>query len=81
MYDPTGFIAPFLARAKISLQELWKEGVGWYDKLAPKLRHKWESYLKEMEQLDNVSFVRRIRPYDIVIPSTLILFADASKGA
>ena len=34
-----------------------------------------------MEQLNNVSFERRIRPHDIVIPSTLILFADASKGA
>ena len=25
VYDPVGFLVPFLARAKISLQELWKE--------------------------------------------------------
>ena len=31
-----------------------------------------------MEQLNNASFERRIRPHDILIPSTLILFADAS---
>ena len=81
MYDPIGFVALFLVRAKISLQELWEEGVVWDDKLAPAVKQKCESYFKDMEQLNNVSFERCIRPHDTVIPSTLILFADAPKGA
>ena len=27
IYDPIGFVAPFLVRAKINIQELWEEGV------------------------------------------------------
>ena len=81
VYDPIGFVAPFLVRVKISLQELWKEGVGWDDKLALAVSRKWDFYFKEMEQLNNVSLERCIRPHATVIPSTLILFSDASKGA
>ena len=31
IYDPIGFAAPYLARAKIGLQELRKKGLEWDD--------------------------------------------------
>ena len=36
IYDPIGFAAPYLVRAKIGLQELWKEGLDWDHELSPK---------------------------------------------
>ena len=44
IYDPIGFAFPFLVRAKVSLQELWWEGVDWDDKLAPSVQQKWSAY-------------------------------------
>ncbi|XP_067045471.1 uncharacterized protein [Acropora muricata] len=33
LFDPTGFLAPFLVRAKILLQRMWQCGIGWDDVL------------------------------------------------
>ena len=35
IYDPIGFAAPYLVRAKIGLQELWQKGLEWDDDLSP----------------------------------------------
>ncbi|XP_028404106.1 uncharacterized protein LOC114526785 [Dendronephthya gigantea] len=80
IYDPIGFASPFLVRAKISLQELWEEGVDWDDELPPSIQEKWSSYFKEMEQLNDVSFERCICPGKVVEPPTSCVFADASRG-
>ena len=56
IYDPIGFVSPFLVRAKIKLQELWEEGVDWDDELPPSIQETWLSYFKEMQQLNGISF-------------------------
>ena len=33
LFDPNGFLAPFLVRAKILLQQVWQCGIGWDDVL------------------------------------------------
>ena len=81
IYDPIGFASPFLVRAKISLQEFWKEGVHWDDELAPGVQQKWSAYFQEMEQLNGVFFERCILPQVTVDPPTLCVFADASRDA
>ena len=81
IYDPIGFVAPFLVRAKISLQELWEEGVDWDDELAPSIQKKWSSYFEEMEQMNGVSFERCICPRNIAESAILCVFPDASRGA
>lgn len=51
IYDPIGFAALYLVRAKIGLQELCQEGLNWDDELSSKDQIKWLSYFREMEQL------------------------------
>ena len=46
IYDPIGFAVPYMARAKIGLQELWKEGLDWDHELSPKDQMKWSSFTK-----------------------------------
>jgi hypothetical protein len=58
VYDPIGFAAPYLVRAKIGLQELWQEGHDRDDELSPNAQRKWLSYMEEMEQLNNISLER-----------------------
>ena len=84
IYDPIGFAAPYLVRAKIGLQDLWKEGLDWDDELSPNVETKWQAYFTEMQQLNSVWLDRCIRcicPAESVEPPILCVFADASRGA
>ena len=37
LFDPIGFLAPFLVRAKIPLQQVWQCGIGWNDVIQSKI--------------------------------------------
>ena len=34
-YNPLGYILPFTTRAKVLIQDLWKEEIGWDDPFQP----------------------------------------------
>ena len=40
LVDPLGFLAPFIIRAKILMQEIWIVGVGWDDPLPDEMNKK-----------------------------------------
>ena len=40
LFDPLGFLAPFIIRAKILMQEIWIVGVGWDDPLPDEMNKK-----------------------------------------
>ncbi|XP_070543712.1 uncharacterized protein [Ptychodera flava] len=48
VFDPLGFLAPFVLRGKRILQEMCKKGTEWDDPLPDDLRPKWESWLSEL---------------------------------
>lgn len=48
IYDPVGFAAAFLIRAKIGMQVLWQTGVDWDEEPPPAIRYKWIELFKEM---------------------------------
>ena len=81
IYDPIGFTAPYLVRAKIGLQELWQKGLEWDDDLSPSDQLKWLLYFKAMEQLNQISLERCLCPVAPAEPPTLCVFADASREA
>ena len=41
LFDPIGFLAPFLVKAKILLQRMWQCGIGWVDVLLSELLEEW----------------------------------------
>ncbi len=41
LFDPLGFLAPFLVRAKIILQRIWQLGVAWDDCLPQEITTHW----------------------------------------
>ena len=53
-YDPIGFAAAFIIRAKIGLQELWQTGLHWDDKLPCNVEEKWIQFYKEMKELKGI---------------------------
>ena len=78
-----GFASAFLIRAKIGLQELWKKGIDWDDKLPPEIQEKWTSLFQEMLTLNDISFEseRCLTPPDAIGLPVLCVFSDASEDA
>lgn len=83
LYDPLGFVAPIVLKAKIILQEMCRRGTGWDDPLADELRPKWEQWRSDLTHLENVSISRTYSPagFGRVSKADLHHFSDAGmKG-
>ena len=81
IYDPIGFAAAFIIRAKIGMQELWQTRVDWDTEVPTAVQGKWIELFKEMKELDNVSFKRALLTADAAEKPSLCLFSDASQEA
>ena len=80
IYDPVGFAAAFLIRAKIGFQELWQQGYEWDQDLPSAVQQKWLSLFKEMKELNEVSFPGSLSPPEPADSQpTVCVFADASQ--
>jgi hypothetical protein len=80
LYDPLQFLAPFVIRVKIIMQEIWTAGLDWDNVLPCNLSTKWENWVSELQSLSCVAIPRCLR---LPNPKTvdLNLFSDASKDA
>ncbi|XP_064488356.1 uncharacterized protein LOC135400454 [Ornithodoros turicata] len=79
VYDPLGWVAPFLVRAKYLFQKLWVMEVDWDDVLPDGIDAEWKKWCSEVDKLRNIQVPRR---YTESLPSrscsfTLRNFADA----
>ena len=80
LFDPIGFLAPYLVRAKILLQRMWQCGISWDDVLPSELLEEWSKWQQE---LDGISQFRISRFYRHVPDSPSAIephvFGDASE--
>ena len=82
MFDPLGFLKPFLTRGKILMQEMWTSGVNWDDKLDEVLEGKAYKWLEELPNLPSVTVARCLKlSKEEVASSALHVSADASPAA
>ena len=51
VFDPCGYLSPFVIRAKLLAQELWKRGIGWDQQLPVEIVKQWQSWLDELDGL------------------------------
>ena len=82
VFDPIGFLAPFIVRAKIFLQSLWKLRQGWDEKALEEIQQEWSVWQKELQSLAEFSVLRFYRLV-MVSPTSnqLHLFGDACEKA
>ena len=80
LYDPLGLLSPIIVQAKILLQELWANKLGWDDELPRQLCDKWEEFCEQLPMLAHFKIPRfALTPnYNYV---ELHCFADASEAA
>ncbi|XP_070141661.1 uncharacterized protein [Drosophila kikkawai] len=80
LFDPAGWLAPFIIRSKMFMQEIWLQDLGWDDKLPTHMSQRWQSFLKEYSHLNKIRVPRWVgyQPEVIVEHHG---FCDASQKA
>lgn len=81
IFDPVGFAAAFLIRAKIGMQHLWPQALEWDQELPSATREEWIRFFQEMGDLNHVTFERSLTPVDAIALPILFIFSDASNEA
>lgn len=82
LFDPLGWLAPFVIRAKIVMQALWLAKVNWDETQLPaEILADWQAIWEEIPKLSAVSIPRCIGPGRANTVIQLLGFSDASKTA
>ena len=80
-FDPMGFLAPNVIRAKILLQEMWASGLDWDDPLDLSQARQAKKWFEELTELSDVRVPRCLQLTSHVETVTLHTFTDASTDA
>lgn len=84
-YDPIGFIVPFTIQAKVLIQDLWKENIGWDEHIRPPtLLEQWLAWERELPVLPRLEIPRTYMPpaaETADVARELHIFCDASEWA
>ena len=82
-YDPLGYLVPFTTRAKILVQDLWKQERGWDNIIkTDSLLEKWQAWELELKNLPDIHFPRCYLPpctNAATSESHMHVFCDASE--
>ncbi len=84
-YDPVGYLIPFTTRAKVLVQDLRKNNLGWDDPITPdSLLTRWQDWQQELHSLNQIAIPRCYTPfkgYAEILNRDLHIFFDASERA
>lgn len=62
IYDPLGFLAPFLVQLKILLQDIWRSGIGWDEKIKEQdddnMYERWLNWIRHLPNIEKISIPR-----------------------
>ena len=81
VFDPIGFLSPFVLTAKLILHDWCRRGIFWDDKLEDDMLKKWQHWLSELERLNQVKIDRFLKTagFGKVTGFKIHHFADASN--
>ncbi|XP_071132834.1 uncharacterized protein [Mytilus edulis] len=83
IYDPLGLLSPVTIRNKILLQDIWKRGFDWDQKVDEDIRISWMDLAKDVEQVTHEVFNRYLfsKTSCNSTGNNLHVFVDASTKA
>ncbi|KAK0140258.1 hypothetical protein N1851_022806 [Merluccius polli] len=81
IYDPLGFLSPFILKAKQILQKVCMDKCGWDEVIPEHLAKPWKQWIAELDQLSRFEVDRCIKPESFGLTRTAELhhFCDASE--
>ena len=82
IFDPLGLLLPFLLKAKVLLQELWRLGFDWDQPLDEAQIKYWKKWLEGAKDVAKIRLSRQYAPDDKPVEEIqLHIFCDASELA
>jgi hypothetical protein len=54
IYDPLGFVSPFVLVAKTILQDLCRSNLGWDEQISEDALHRWQNWLSMLSELERM---------------------------
>ena len=81
LFDPMGYLALYVIRAKILLQEMWTTGLDWDDPLDQSQARQAKKWFEELPELSDVQVPRCLQLNSEVESVSLHTFTDASGDA
>ncbi|XP_063435728.1 uncharacterized protein LOC134716648 [Mytilus trossulus] len=81
IYDPMGLLSPVSVRAKILMQDLWKDKLEWDEPLPLNVQQQWMELARDLEFSTNTELPRQILTKSTDEPKQLHVFVDASQKA
>ncbi len=81
VYDPLGFVSPYILKAKIILQRLCKNEVGWDEQISGINLEEWRSWLDDLKKLEQLEVQRCYTDSGVKssVTNQLHHFSDASE--
>lgn len=61
IYDPLGFLAPYILKGKLVLQRVTKSEKNWDDEISSTDRKEWNEWTKQVHSLTSIHIPRRIK--------------------
>lgn len=77
IFDPLGFVSPFVIVAKILIQKVWSRGYDWDDEIQDDVADKIEACFEQLRSLDKVKIPRCLRNADPVKSKRIVTLVDA----
>ena len=83
IFDPLGFVSPFLLQAKIIIQKLWARKYDWDEEISGDELGLWQNWLAELDEVKNIKVPRcmKMTVAANIKEMELHLFSDASEDA
>lgn len=82
VFDPIGFLAPIIIKARVLMQNIWKSRIDWDSEIPENLFELWQNWLKDLYTLAPIRIKRCYFP-TISQPKEveIHMFCDASEKA
>jgi hypothetical protein len=79
VYDPLGFVAPFVLTAKKILQELCREQITWDDSLPEEYHKRWLKWRGQLKDIEEIVVHRCLHPgnFGSITSTQIHVFSDA----
>lgn len=82
LFDPLGFLSPFVVKAKLLMQQTWLAALEWDEDLPPEQREQWKHWFSELPLLEEIKIPRCLKDASKQVSSvSLHTFSDASEKA
>lgn len=81
LYDPLGWINPYITKAKIFLSKLWQQELDWNEPLPSSLASEWREIVNQLQFINQIKIPRWLHNSCQNHTNELHVFCDSSNSA